>query len=65
MEVGTLISQGCSNREIAVQLKISEHTVKRHVSNIMNKLMVSRRSQIAAIAITESWRNDGGANLEL
>lgn len=45
-EVGVLICQGMSNGEIAESLCISEATVKKHVSNIFEKLGCSRREQI-------------------
>jgi len=47
IELATLIAQGLSNRQIADQLVISVHTVERHVSNILGKLALSSRSQIA------------------
>ncbi len=47
IELATLIAQGLSNRQIADQLVISVHTVERHVSNILAKLALSSRSQIA------------------
>lgn len=40
------ISKGLSNTEIAKQLYISEHTVKKHVSSILSKFNVDHRSQI-------------------
>jgi ATP/maltotriose-dependent transcriptional regulator MalT len=50
VEVLRLIATGASNRAIAEQLVISEHTVKRHVSHILRKLDVSSRTQAAACA---------------
>jgi DNA-binding NarL/FixJ family response regulator len=44
------ISEGLSNREIALSLYISEHTVKAHVTNILRKLHLQNRSQVAAYA---------------
>jgi ATP/maltotriose-dependent transcriptional regulator MalT len=44
-EVLYLISTGCSNREIARKLSISESTVKTHVGNIYYKLDVNNRIQ--------------------
>ncbi len=43
-EVLDLIGQGLSNKLIARQLQISEHTVKFHVSSISNKLGASSRT---------------------
>jgi DNA-binding NarL/FixJ family response regulator len=49
-EVLQKISEGLSNREIALFLCISESTVKVHVTNILKKLHLPNRSQIAAYA---------------
>lgn len=49
-EVLTLIAQGLSNRDIAEKLVITEGTVKRHTTNIYNKLSVSSRTQAVAKA---------------
>lgn len=49
-EVLELLAQGCSNREIAARLSISELTAKSHVSRILTKLGVSSRGQAAAHA---------------
>ncbi|MBD5549578.1 MAG: response regulator transcription factor [Lachnospiraceae bacterium] len=45
-EIAILICQGMSNGEIAENLCISEATVKKHVSNIFEKLGCSKREQI-------------------
>lgn len=45
MEVLELMAKGCSNAEIASDLFVSVNTVKTHVSNILSKLDVSRRTQ--------------------
>lgn len=49
-EVLALVAQGRSNREIAAQLFISAKTASVHVSNILNKLDASGRTEAAAIA---------------
>lgn len=49
-EVINLIAEGMSNKEIARHLHIATHTVKSHVRNIMEKLMLHTRLQIAAYA---------------
>jgi DNA-binding NarL/FixJ family response regulator len=49
-EVLLLIAHGRSNKEIGGELKISERTVKTHVSNIFGKLELSDRTQVALYA---------------
>jgi two-component system NarL family response regulator len=46
-EIIVLIADGLSNKEIARQLNIATHTVKSHVHNIMEKLALHTRLQIA------------------
>lgn len=46
-QVAMLISEGLSNKEIAMDLKIGPATVKNHVHNILEKLKVKRRTGIA------------------
>ncbi|MGE5139068.1 MAG: response regulator, partial [Rudaea sp.] len=50
-DVVRLVARGCSNHEIAEQLVISDKTVKTHVSNILSKLHVADRTQLAILAI--------------
>ena len=50
-EVIRLVAQGCSNQEIAQKLVISGKTVKSHVSNILSKLNLEDRTQLAIYAI--------------
>jgi pimeloyl-ACP methyl ester carboxylesterase/DNA-binding CsgD family transcriptional regulator len=49
-EVLRLVAAGLSNREIAGSLVLSEHTVHRHVANILRKLTQSSRAGAAAQA---------------
>ena len=49
-EVIELIGEGLSNKEIAQRLNIASHTVKSHVRNVMEKLAMHTRLQIAAYA---------------
>ena len=50
IEILALVAAGKSNREIAVQLVISEKTVARHLSNIFVKIGVASRSAATAYA---------------
>jgi len=58
IEIARLIAQGKSNREIAELLYISESTVKNHISNILRKLELKDRVDIATLVsrarLTES-----------
>ena len=50
LEVLRLVAAGRTNREIATTLVLSEHTVARHVQNILAKLSVSSRTAATAFA---------------
>jgi len=50
-DVVRLVAQGRSNQQIASELFISEKTVKTHISNILNKLQLQDRTQLAIYAI--------------
>ncbi len=49
-ELLVLLRQGCTNREIAERLYLSENTVKTHLRRLFAKLDVSNRTQAAMIA---------------
>lgn len=49
-DVFQLLAQGASNRQIAETLTITENTVKTHVRNILEKLELHSRSEVAAYA---------------
>jgi predicted ATPase/DNA-binding SARP family transcriptional activator/DNA-binding CsgD family transcriptional regulator len=51
-EVAALVAQGLTNRQIAKELVVSERTVENHVANILKKVGVHSREQVAA-SITE------------
>ena len=51
IEVLIAISSGLLNKEIAINLGISERTVKNHISNIFKKIDVADRTQAAVFAI--------------
>ena len=50
LEVLKLIANGLTNNQIAEKLVISENTVKGHVSNILSKLHLADRTQVAVYA---------------
>ena len=50
-QVANLIAHGDSNKEIGERLRLSAKTVKNHVSNILRKLALQRRTQIAILAL--------------
>jgi DNA-binding NarL/FixJ family response regulator len=52
-QVINLIAEGMSNKEIASKLHVATHTVKSHVRNVMEKLTLHTRLQIAAYANNE------------
>ncbi len=54
-EVLQLIAKGCSNREIAEQLYISERTVKNHVNSVLRRLNLRDRTQVAILASNIKW----------
>jgi len=52
-EVLELIARGRSNKRIALELEISEKTVKAHVGHLLAKLGVSDRTQAALLAVEQ------------
>lgn len=57
MEILTQVAGGMFNKEIAINLNISERTVKNHISNIFKKIEVSDRTQAAVFAIRNNIVN--------
>jgi NarL family two-component system response regulator LiaR len=51
MDVLRLVAKGMSNKEIADTLIISEKTTKTHISNILSKLHLADRTQVAIYAL--------------
>ena len=56
LEVLQLVADGCTNREIAETLVISEKTVERHLANIFTKLGVSNRAAATAYVYDHGLR---------
>ena len=55
LEVIELIAAGHTNKAIALQLEISNQTVKNHVSSILRKLAVNDRTQAVVYAMQRGW----------
>jgi DNA-binding CsgD family transcriptional regulator len=47
-QIARLIASGAANAEVAEQLGISVHTVRRHVEHVLMRLGVKRRSEVAS-----------------
>jgi DNA-binding NarL/FixJ family response regulator len=60
-EVLRLLAEGLTNRQIAERLVVSEHTVHRHVTNILRKLGLSSRTAAAAQAVRSGLLEDAVA----
>ncbi len=55
MEILEMVTRGASNKEIALQLNISQQTVKNHMTAILRKLHVDDRTQAAVYALRHGW----------
>jgi DNA-binding NarL/FixJ family response regulator len=55
IEILDFISRGNSNKEIARALKISDQTVKNHITSILRKLAVNDRTQAVVFALRHGW----------
>jgi ATP/maltotriose-dependent transcriptional regulator MalT len=51
LEVLSLVAQGLSNKEVASRLFLSEHTIKRHLANILTRLGLPSRAAAVAYAV--------------
>jgi two-component system, NarL family, response regulator LiaR len=59
-DVLTLIARGRSNKRIALELRISEKTVKTHVGHVLAKLGVTDRTQAAVLAVQHGLGQQAG-----
>ncbi|MCD1261232.1 response regulator transcription factor [Paenibacillus athensensis] len=57
-EILEWVAGGNSNREISEGLGISEHTVKNHLKNIMQKLQMENRVQLTRYVFEQGWLKD-------
>jgi two-component system response regulator DevR len=54
-----LVAEGKTNKEIGIELKLSDKTVKNYLSNLMEKLNFNRRSQAAAFYAHQQRQPNG------
>jgi predicted ATPase/DNA-binding SARP family transcriptional activator/DNA-binding CsgD family transcriptional regulator len=55
-QIAVLVARGLTNRQIATELSISEHTVANHVAKILRKLGLDSRSQVTAWVVEQRPR---------
>jgi DNA-binding NarL/FixJ family response regulator len=60
-EIIRLIADGLSNKEIAQRLNVATFTVKSHVHNVLEKLTLRTRAQIASYYVKEGTSPDVAA----
>jgi LuxR family transcriptional regulator, positive regulator of biofilm formation len=57
-EITDLVVQGCSNKEIAEKLFISEHTVKAHMNRIFRKFNTTSRSKLITLVVNNGVKGN-------
>jgi DNA-binding NarL/FixJ family response regulator len=55
VEVARLLARGLTKSLAARELGISQHTVNRHTTNLMAKLGIHNRAELALVAVREGW----------
>jgi DNA-binding NarL/FixJ family response regulator len=56
LEIVEFVKKGLSNKIIAYELKLSENTVRNHLRNIMEKLKLRNRVQVATLALEQDHK---------
>jgi two-component system, NarL family, nitrate/nitrite response regulator NarL len=59
MQIVRLITDGLTNRDIGLELSITEETVKRHLTNIFEKVGMSNRLELAMFAVNHNLVRKG------
>jgi DNA-binding NarL/FixJ family response regulator len=58
-EILKYVAEGNGNKQIAYTLKISEQTIKNHVTSILRKLDANDRTHAVVLAIRQGWISVG------
>ena len=58
-EVMRLVAEGMTNQEVAVKLRLSEHTIKNHIFRLYEKLGLSSRVELLLYSLSQSEENQG------
>jgi DNA-binding NarL/FixJ family response regulator len=58
-EILKLVAEGNANKRIAYTLKISEQTIKNHITSILRKLNANDRTHAVVTAIRQGWISVG------
>jgi len=56
LQIASLASQGCSNKEVGRRLKLSDGTVKLHLHRIYARLGLRNRTELASVLLSLSRR---------
>jgi DNA-binding NarL/FixJ family response regulator len=59
LQIVTKVAAGCTNKEIAKELSVSERTVKHHLTSVFDKVGVSTRLELALFAVFHNLSEDG------
>ena len=55
MQILRMIADGASNRDVAERLHLSQNTIKFHVRQLLEKVEVANRTELATKAVHEGW----------
>jgi DNA-binding CsgD family transcriptional regulator len=62
LEVAALVAEGMTNKEVATRLRLSVRTAENHLLNVMNKLGLDNRAQVAAWYTRSQSTGPGATN---